>query len=111
METQPQVFVSNVNPDAWEPDPEVAGGEMHVLCNEGGMESGLSRFNEFPDSGIPWIVPEQETIVVLDGDVKIEVAGGPLLDLHSGDMASLPRDARTIWHPTPGFKMFWVMPR
>ena len=48
-----------------------------------------------------------ETIVVLEGSVRIEIKGGPTLDLGVGDMASMPKGAVTTWHPSPDFKEIW----
>src|SRR5580704_4216643 len=50
MEPYPGVFVSTSSAEAWEPDPEV-GGEMHVLCDGYGIQSGLSRFTEVTEPG------------------------------------------------------------
>jgi uncharacterized cupin superfamily protein len=108
MEVHPGVFVSKISTDAWEPDPEV-GGEMHVLCSSNGVEAGLSRFAAGSDPVVRWTLPGRETVLVLEGAARIEVAGGPTLDLKVGDMASLPRGAQTIWHLTLPFREFWVI--
>jgi len=93
----------------WEFDPEV-GGEMHLLCADVGVEAGLSRFLEAGDP-IRWTIPERETLLVLEGAARIEIAGGPTLDLKAGDIASLPAGADTTWHLTTPFKEFWVIHR
>jgi uncharacterized cupin superfamily protein len=108
-EISPGVFLSSVDTHAWEPDPEV-GGEMHILCNEGGVEAGLSRFTDV-DEPVTWTLPERETLVVLAGEAKLELAGGPTLDLQTGDILSLPKGAVTTWHMTPAFREFWVIHR
>jgi hypothetical protein len=82
MEPYPGVFVSASSAEAWEPDPEV-GGEMHVLCDGEGIQSGLSRFTEIDD--------------------------GQVLELTAGDIASLPAGSRTTWYLTTPFKEFWVI--
>jgi len=38
------LFVSNVDPEHWEPDPEVPGSEMHELVRTDGIWAGLTRF-------------------------------------------------------------------
>jgi uncharacterized cupin superfamily protein len=108
-EIHPGVFLSNVRTDAWEPDPEV-GGEMHILCSGVGVEAGLSRFTD-ASKPVSWTLPERETLVVLDGEAKLQIRGGPTLDLSAGDMISLPKGARTTWHMTPEFREFWVINR
>jgi uncharacterized cupin superfamily protein len=107
MEVSAGVFVSSQHTDAWEPDPEV-GGEMHVLCSAEGVEAGLSRFTEV-SGPVVWTIAERETIIVLEGRARVEIDGGPTLELKEGDVASLPRGARTTWHLTLPFKDFWVL--
>ncbi|HKV29737.1 MAG TPA: cupin domain-containing protein [Candidatus Dormibacteraeota bacterium] len=94
--------------DAWEPDLEV-GGQMHVLCSGVGIEAGLSRFDEGSDGVLRWTLPDRETILVLEGKARIEVVGGPTLELQAGDIASLPKGAQTTWHLTLPFREFWVI--
>jgi uncharacterized cupin superfamily protein len=86
MEPYPGVFVSRVSAGTWEPDPEV-GGEMHVLCNADGAESGLSRCTK-PTEPIRWTLPAGETILILEGAARIEVDKGSVLELTAG-----------IWRP------------
>ena len=107
MKLYPDVFVSSVSAETWEPDPEV-GGEMLVLCSGHGAESGLSRFTE-PTDPIRWTLPGSETILVLEGAARIEIDEGPVLELTAGDIASLPAGARTTWDLTTPFKEFWVI--
>ena len=66
---------------------------MHVLVEEATAYAGLSRFVDSADPE-PWILPERETILVLEGAARIEIAGGPTLDLRVGDLASLPEGRR-----------------
>jgi hypothetical protein len=50
----------------------------------------------------------RETIVVLSGSARIEVQGGPTLDLSVGDMAPrCPRVPLTRWLPSLDFKKVW----
>jgi uncharacterized cupin superfamily protein len=109
IEIYPGVFLSSVFTDAWEPDPEV-GGEMHILCSGVGVEAGLSRFTE-ASGPVSWTLPERETLVVLEGEAKLEIADGPTLELKGGDIISLPKGARTTWHMTSAFREFWVINR
>jgi len=101
------VFVSSVDPEHWEPDPDVPGSEMHVLVRTEGLWAGLTRFRT-ADEPSRWTPPQRETIHVLEGEVTIEVAGGPALRLGPGDLASLPAGRETTWHITAPFKEFWV---
>ena len=111
MEVHPGVFVSSTSTDAWRSDPEVGGGaEEHVLSDTGVMRAGLTRFtaNADPDPP-PWVLPQAEVLLVLEGEVQIEIEGGPTLQLKPGDMASLPKGAVTRWHLTLPFKEMWVL--
>jgi len=74
-EVAPGVFFSGAEPEEWEPDPEV-GGEVHILCSGTGLEAGLSRFRD-PTDPVVWTIPGQETLLVLEGEATIEIAGGP----------------------------------
>ena len=109
MEVHPGVFVSSTATDDWEPDPEV-GGEMHILVREEGAFAGMNRYREHPN-GVAWMLPERETLLILEGSVRIEVADGPTLELRVGDMASLPKGAVTTWHVTAPFREMWFFAR
>jgi len=108
MEIAPGVFVSSVNPDAWVPDDDPAG-EMHELCRTAGAWAGVSRFPADWTEPFVFTVPERETILILEGGARIEIAEGPTLELRAGDMASIPKGAVTTWHLTTPFKEFWVI--
>ena len=104
MEIGPGVFVSSLDTNEWKPDPEV-GGEMHVIVEVEGHYAGMSRFGATgPDV---WTLPERETILVLEGTARIEIEGGPTLDLKPGDLASIPKGAVTTWHKSNTFRNLW----
>jgi uncharacterized cupin superfamily protein len=109
MEVHPGVFVSSTSTDDWAHDPEV-GGEMHLLVSEEGAFAGMSRYRERPNAE-PWTLPERETLLILEGSARIEIAGGPTLELRVGDMASIPKGAVTTWHVTVPFKEIWFFGR
>jgi uncharacterized cupin superfamily protein len=111
MEVHPGVFVSNVATEDWQPDPEVGGGaEEHVLFATETMRAGLTRFSQDADPHPPvWTLPATEVLLVLEGEARIEIEDGPLLELKPGDMACLPEGAVTTWHLTVPFKEIWVL--
>jgi uncharacterized cupin superfamily protein len=109
MEVHPGIFVSNIATTGWIPDPEV-GGEMHVLVEDERTYAGMSRFLEVADLD-SWTLPERETILILEGAARIEIAGGPTLNLEVGDFASMPKGAVTTWHLTLPFKEVWFFGR
>jgi uncharacterized cupin superfamily protein len=108
MEPHPGVFVSSVNASEWQSDPEVPGSEMHELVHSDGVWAGLTRFTAV-DGPTRWTPSQRETIHVLEGQVTIEIVGGPTVMLKPGDVASLPAGLETIWHITPPFKELWVL--
>jgi uncharacterized cupin superfamily protein len=108
MELAPGVFVSSISADQWEPDPEVPGTEMHELVHDGGVWAGLTRIISV-DGPITWTPEQRETVHVLEGSVRIEIANGPTLELRPGDIASLPAGAHMTWHITTPFKELWVL--
>jgi uncharacterized cupin superfamily protein len=48
-------------------------------------------------------------VLVLEGEARIEIQDGPVLELKAGDMACLPKGAATAWHLTLPFKEKWVL--
>jgi uncharacterized cupin superfamily protein len=109
VEVQPGVDVSSTATADWEPDPEV-GGEMHLLVREEDAFAGMSRYREYVN-GQPWTLPGRETLLILEGRARIEIAGGPPPDLQVGDMASLPKGAVTTWDVTTPFEEIWFFGR
>ena len=109
MEVHPGVFVSNVTTNDWEPDPEV-GGEMHVLVEDETAYVGMSRFQHTGELE-PYTLPERETVLILEGSARIDIQGGPTLELNVGDMASLSKGAVITWHLTLPFKEVWFFGR
>jgi uncharacterized cupin superfamily protein len=109
MEVHPGVFVSNIATGDWEPDPDV-GGEMHILVREEGAFAGMTRYRDDLHE-VAWTPPERETFLIVEGKARIQIAGGPTLELQAGDMASIPKGAVTTWHVTAPFKEIWFFGR
>lgn len=103
------IYVSSLDTDDWRLDQEV-GGEMHVVVEDETAYVGLERFSATP-TPIEWTLPERETILILEGAARIEIEGGPTLELRVGDVASLPQGAVTRWHLTTPFKELWFFGR
>ena len=101
------VYVSRTDTEEWEPDDEV-GGSAHMLFDLGATKAGLWRAGG-DERGDPTEVeiPARETIVVLEGAVRVGVDGEPH-DLREGDMLSIPAGTMVGWDPSPGCKVFWV---
>ena len=108
-EIHPGLFVSNTDTDEWEFDPEV-GGDLHVLCAEVGIDAGMSRFGDAtPSEPVVFTPSSRETLIVLEGEARVEITDGPTLELRPGVLASIPAGTETTWHVTPPFKEFWVI--
>jgi uncharacterized cupin superfamily protein len=108
MERHTGVFVSKADTEEWEADPEVPGSDVHVFVDADGVQAGLTRFLK-ADAPVPWTSSAREVFMVLEGSVRIEVEGGPDLELGVGDMASLPEGLATMWHVSAPFKEIWVI--
>ena len=108
-EIHPGMFVSSTNAHHWEPDPDV-GGEWHVLVAGDDGYVGMTRYETDPGP-IEWTIPVRESVLVLEGTARIEVEGGPTLELGVGDLASLPEGAVTLWHVTVPYRELWIFPR
>ena len=111
MEVHPGVFVSNVSTEEWQADPEIGGGaEEHVLFDTGTTRAGLSRFTKDADQDPPvWALPATQVLLVLEGEARVELEDGPVLELKAGDMACLPKGTVTTWHLTLPFREMWVL--
>ena len=107
MELQPGLFVTSDNADSWEPDPDV-GGLSNILCDVPGASAGFTRYDVAPDP-VRWTPEQRESFVILEGAVRIEISGGPSLELKPGDAVSLPAGTETTWYVTAPFREFWVL--
>ena len=104
----PGVFVSKASTATWEPDPDVPGSEMHELVHRDGVWAGLTRITG-SEEPVPWTPEQREVAIILEGSVRIEVAGGGTLELEAGDLFSLPPGVETTWHVRTPFKEMWVL--
>jgi uncharacterized cupin superfamily protein len=103
------VFVSSLSATDWERDTDPPG-EVHLIGNGIDMEAGLWRsVPGFTPEPVHWTLPDTEVILVLEGQARIEIEGGPVLELKPGDIATMPKGAVTTWHLTRPFKEFWVL--
>lgn len=101
------VWVSSTDAEDFAPDPEV-GGMTHVLRESEGLQCGIWWSPDDLQAPEAFEFPHDETIVVLEGQVEIQIEDGPTLNLKPGSIASFRKGVRSTWLPTPGFKEFWV---
>jgi uncharacterized cupin superfamily protein len=109
MEPHPGVFTSDTETQEWEPTPGYPGTEFHPLVELDDIHAGLWRITGKGTVTLPWRPPSRETMLVLEGEVRIEVAGGPTLNLKPGSMASFPAGAEMTFHVTTPFKDLYVI--
>lgn len=107
MEAHPGVFVSKVTTEEWEPDPDVPGSDFHELVHDGNVWAGLTRFDSV-EGPATWTPDQRETVHILEGKVRIQIADGPTLELGPGDVASFPPGLEMVWDVSTPFKEFWV---
>jgi uncharacterized cupin superfamily protein len=108
MELHPGVFVLKASAQDWERDPEVPGSEMQELVHGDGVHAGVTRFTDL-DGPVSWTPEQREVALILEGSVRIEIAGGDTLELEVGDLFSLPPGVETTWHVHTPFKEMWVL--
>lgn len=101
------VFRSRIDTQDWEPDDEV-GGQAHMLFDLGPTKAGLWRSGpDSPSRPTEVPIPSRETIVVLEGSVRVGV-DGTAHDLATGEMFSIPAGSNVGWDPSADCKVFWV---
>lgn len=108
MADDPGVFVLRATADDWRSDPEVPGSQMQELVHADGLWAGSTRFTEV-DGPVTWTPEHREVALILEGSVRIEVAGAAPVDLAVGDAFSLAPGVETTWHITTPFKEMWVL--
>jgi uncharacterized cupin superfamily protein len=104
------IYVSRIDTDEWTKDPDV-GGSAHLLFEEDdGTTAGLWRADpdDAPGPAPDVEIPLRETVLVLEGQVRVRVDGRPPLELTVGDFASFPKGALIGWDPSHDCKVFWV---
>ncbi|MFL5735901.1 MAG: cupin domain-containing protein [Actinomycetota bacterium] len=88
------MFVSPTS-GAWELDDDPPG-EVQFLVSDGALQAGLwPSVPGVTPNPVRWTLPAREVIVVLEGSARIEIEGGPTLELRAGDAASMPEGSVT----------------
>lgn len=102
------VYFSRTDPDTWEPDTDV-GGSAHMLFDHGATKAGLWKADPANLKGtVEVVILSRETILVLEGSVRVAVDKGDARNLAVGDMMSIPAGAMVGWDPAPDCKVFWM---
>ncbi|MDR7127428.1 cupin domain-containing protein [Pseudotabrizicola sp. 4114] len=92
-------YQSNVSATDWEP---FAAGEVHWIRNQDGPEGfsqvGLWRCTPEQQPGVYEAVFEHnETIHLLKGRIRVEIVGGPVVELSEGGIASFVKGTTGRW--------------
>lgn len=102
------VYFSQTGTPDWEPDTEV-GGSAHMLFDHGETKAGLWRADPATVGGLVEVeIPARETILVLEGSVRVAVDRGVPRALAAGDMLSIPERSLVGWDPAPDCVVFWI---
>lgn len=104
--------VTNVAASEYEPamleDEHV--GDVHWLRTESSGDGQLlTGLWTCQPRTISYVFPGDETFYVLEGNVRIEVAGGESVDLKAGDIASFSKGQVSTWTISTPFKSFFVV--
>jgi uncharacterized cupin superfamily protein len=102
------VYISRTTTDDWEPDTDV-GGSAHMLFDLGATKAGLWRADPDAHVGAAEVeIPARETILVLEGSVRVAIDRSDPHALREGDMLSIPAGSLVGWDADPDCKVFWV---
>ena len=109
------VHVLPADADDWGPSIAVGipvGAERIALRSRGStgvLKAGVFRVTEpTPAPAEPYVIPGDETFIVLEGEVEIECEG-ETIRLKAGDMASFTTGQVTKWTIVKPFKKFFVV--
>ena len=112
MTTHEHVPVTNVTTQAYEPFL-VEGkpfGEVHWLRTTSGGDGQLFAGLWKHGAGtFEYVFPGDETFLVLEGNVRIAIQGGPAVDLKLGDVVSFTKGQASTWTITVPMKKFFVI--
>lgn len=102
------VYRSTTTTDAWTADDEV-GGMAHLLFELDTTTAGLWRAGpDLTDQPVEVTIPARETILVLEGNVRVTIDRVETHELGPGDMLSIPAQSLVGWDPSRGCMVFWV---
>ena len=112
MATTKLVYQSNTKADSYEPfmveDTQI--GEVHWLRDTSGgagvLFTGLWRSEP---GTFEYTFATDETFLLLEGSVSIDVEGGETVDLDEGDMVSFSAGTKAVWHVHRPSKKFFVV--
>ena len=109
MSDAASVHRSRIGTTEWKPDTDV-GGEAHMLFDlDETTKAGLWRASPGERRGLVEVgIPARETLLVLEGEVRVTIDRGEADDLVAGDMLSIPAGALVGWDASPDCLVFWT---
>jgi uncharacterized cupin superfamily protein len=102
----PQAFSLPADSDAWAP---FEAGVVNWLRQDEAVQSGVWRCKASEQPGIHEGEFEgNETVLILEGRVRVEIVGGPTFELGPGDSASFVAGTVGRWKVLEDVKEFFV---
>lgn len=102
------IYCSRSDARTWAADTDV-GGSAHMLFDHDRAKAGLWRADPGDHRGLVEVeIPARETILVVEGRVRVSIDRGAPYDLGPGDMLSIPERSLVGWDPEPDCLVFWT---
>lgn len=73
---------------------------------DGILRNGI--FTAQPYTG-EWTLQSDETLMLIEGEIRIEITGGEVLEAKSGDVITLRKGAHVVWTAKTPFREMFVM--
>jgi uncharacterized cupin superfamily protein len=109
------VLLSAIDAEAYEPFlvADEPTGLVHWLRRPGadGFSAGIYRVEpgSYPDgTPVPYEFYVNETIHVIEGEVRIDMDDGSSMVLREGDIASFKQGSKSVWTFSAPFRKFFV---
>ncbi len=112
MDAKKRTPISNVETAQYEPymADDKKFGNVHWLRTEsGGAGVLLTGFWTHEPADLPYEFTADETIMVLEGEVTVDIDGGDSVTLRVGDVASFAKGQTSTWRISRPFKKFFVV--
>ena len=102
------VYLSRTETRGWDADDDV-GGWAHMLFDHDRDKAGLWKAEPGDRRGAVTVeIPARETILVLEGSVRVTIDDGEPYDLRTGDMLSIPERSLVGWDSSSDCLVFWA---
>ena len=102
------IYLSRGDARTWTADTDV-GGSSHMLFDHERAKAGLWKADPDDPRGLVEVeIPARETILVLEGSVRVTIDRGTPYELQAGDMLSISERSLVGWDPTPDCIVFWA---